>query len=217
MSSLIDKLRGWDVFFDKAEFKYLLDRLRTEYKCCKLNIYPDSHDIFKTFEVCNPNECNVIMLAQDPYPQKGVATGIAFGNKVGTLKANYSPSLSKLLEPYEIDDSFDCTLESWCRQGVLMLNSALTVVHNAPNSHSDWWRFFIATFLRNYSDYKKDIIYVFFGNKAQNFKSYVKNNAGMIDCSHPSYLVRNNRPMPNIYQSINSYLLNQDKTIIKWV
>jgi uracil-DNA glycosylase len=216
MASLIEKLGKWYDFFDKEDFNYLLDRLRMEYKGY-VNILPDSHVIFKAFELCNPDECDVVMLGQDPYFQKGVSTGIAFGNKAGTLKANYSPSLSKLLEPYEIDDSFDCTLESWCKQGVLMLNSSLTVMENSPNSHSFIWRYFMTRFLIEYSTYKKDIIYVLFGTKAQNFKWYIKNSANIIECNHPSYMSRSNIPMPNIYKEININLLNQGKNIIRWV
>lgn len=217
MSALTDKLGKWFDYFDKDELAYILKRLYPLYNNPDISIVPNSHDIFKAFEICDVDKVNVIMLGQDVYPQKNIATGIAFGNKAGTLKADYSPSLLKLLEPYEIDDTFDCTLESWCKQGVLLLNSALTCECNKPNSHSNLWRYFISQFLTNYSTYKKDIAYVLFGKNAQNLRHCIKNSATVTECNHPSYLVRTNKPMPNIYQSINSYLLDLNKPIIRWV
>ena len=217
MSVLTDKLGKWFDYFDKDEFVYILKKLYSLYNDSNKSIMPNSHDVFKAFEVCDFDNAKVIMLGMDPYPQKGVSTGIAFGNKAGTLKTNYSPSLSKLLEPYEIDDTFDCTLESWCKQGVLLLNSALTCEQDKPNSHTDLWRYFISTFLTNYSTYNKDVIYVLFGQKAQSFKHYIKNSHSITLCNHPSYLARVNKPMPNIYQSINSYLLDMNKDIIRWI
>ena len=209
--SLIDRLGDWYQFFDKQEFNNTLNVLRKEYKIH--SVMPDSHQIFKAFEY-TPTNCNVIVCGQDVYPQKSVATGIAFGNEVRDNKI--SPSLSKLLEPLSIDKSFDYTLESWCRQGVLMLNSALTVIQDKPNSHQLLWRPFITTFLKNYSTYNQKVVYVLLGKNAQALKSYIQYSGNIIECNHPSYLVRNNIPMPNIYQQINNSLLQLNKPVIRW-
>ena len=152
--SLIDRLGNWYQFFNKQEFNNTLNVLRKEYKIH--SVIPDSHQIFKAFE-CTPINCSVIVCGQDVYPQKSIATGIAFGNEVGDSK-RISPSLSKLLEPLSIDESFDSTLESWCKQGILMLNSALTVIQDKPNSHQLLWRPFITTFLTNYSTYNQQVV-----------------------------------------------------------
>jgi uracil-DNA glycosylase len=208
--SLIDRLGNWYQFFDKQEFNNTLNVLRKEYKIH--SVMPDSHQIFKAFECTK--DCNVIVCGQDVYPQKSVATGIAFGNEVRDNKI--SPSLSKLLEPLSIDKSFDYTLESWCRQGVLMLNSALTVIQDKPNSHQLLWRPFITTFLKNYSTYNQKVVYVLLGKNAQTLKSYIQYSGNIIECNHPSYLVRNDIPMPNIYQQINNSLLQLNKPVIRW-
>ena len=97
--TLIDRLQGWYQFFDKTEFNTVLNVLRKEYSIH--SVMPDSHNIFRAFEYASVN-CNVIVIGQDPYPQKGVATGIAFGNE-GVDYDKISPSLSKLLEPLTID------------------------------------------------------------------------------------------------------------------
>lgn len=208
--NLIDRLGDWYQFFDKQEFNNTLNVLRKEYKIH--SVMPDSHQIFKAFECTK--DCNVIICGQDVYPQKSVATGIAFGNEVRDNKI--SPSLSKLLEPLSIDKSFDYTLESWCRQGVLMLNSALTVIQDKPNSHQLLWRPFITTFLKNYSTYNQKVVYVLLGKNAQTLKSYIQYSGNIIECNHPSYLVREGIPMPNIYQQINNSLLQLNKPIIGW-
>ena len=211
--SLIDRLGNWYQFFNKPTFSSTLNFLRRKYNH-GLPIMPDSHNIFKAFE-CTPTDCSVILISQDPYPQKGVALGIAFGNEVGDSK-RISPSLSKLLEPLSIDESFDYTLESWCKQGVLMLNSALTVIQDKPNSHQLLWRPFITTFLKNYSTYNQKVVYVLLGKTAQTLKPYIQYSGNIIECNHPSYLVRNDIPMPNIYQQINNSLLQLNKPVIRW-
>ena len=210
--NLIDRLGNWYQFFDKQEFNNVLTILKKEYKIH--SVMPDSHNIFKAFE-CTPTDCSVMLVSQDPYPQKDVALGIAFGNEVRDSK-RFSPSLLKLLEPLSIDESFDYTLESWCKQGMLMLNSALTVIQDKPNSHQLLWRPFITTFLNKYSTYNQKVVYVLLGKSAQTLKPYILHSGNIIECNHPSYLVRNDLPMPNIYQQINNSLLQLNKPVIRW-
>ena len=210
--NLIDRLGNWYQFFDKQEFNNVLTILKKEYKIH--SVMPDSHNIFKAFE-CTPTDCSVMLVSQDPYPQKDVALGIAFGNEVRDSK-RFSPSLLKLLEPLSIDESFDYTLESWCKQGMLMLNSALTVIQDKPNSHQLLWRPFITSFLKNYSTYNQKVVYVLLGKTAQSLKPYILHSGNIIECNHPSYLVRNDLPMPNIYQQINNSLLQLNKPVIRW-
>ena len=210
--NLIDRLGDWYQFFDKQEFNNLLSILRKEYKLH--SVMPDSHNIFKAFE-CTPASCSVILMGQDVYPQKGIGIGIAFGNDLNN-QTTISPSLVKLLEPLKVDSTFDYTLESWCKQGILMLNSALTVIEGKPNSHQLLWRPFITSFLKNYSTYNQKVIYVLLGKTAQSLKPYILHNGNIMECNHPSYLVREGISMPNIYQQINSSLLQLNKPVIRW-
>lgn len=210
--NLIDRLGDWYQFFNKTEFNAVLSFLRNEYKT--KSVMPHSKNIFKAFEY-TPVNCRTVIIGQDVYPQLGVATGIAFGNDLG--KSNkISPSLSKLLEPLDVDTTFDYTLESWCKMGVLMLNNALTVIQDKPSSHQLLWRTFMTTFLTNYSTYNQDVVYVLLGKTAQALKPYIQHNGNIIECNHPSYLVRNKLPMPNIYQMINNSLLTLNKPIVRW-
>ena len=213
--NLIERLGNWYNVFDKDEFSYLLNQLRVLYKT--ESVMPASNVIFKAFEQCPFDKCKVIMLFQDPYPQKNVATGIALANSANTPISSLSPSLKKFMETVpEVDQNFDITLESWCNQGVLMLNSALTVVENKINSHALLWRLFISTFLMNYSDYNRDCVYVLFGKQAQNFKQYIKHSSIIMETWHPSYLVRNKEPMPDVLSMINNTLVSTNRTPINW-
>ena len=116
-------------------------------------VVPDYSDIFKAFTLCSEHDCKVIFLGQDPYPQKGVATGVLFGNRKDTKEL--SPSLEIIREAcinYEVPHRpirFDVTLESWAKQGILMLNSALTCEMNRVGSHTMVWRPFISKLLDN--------------------------------------------------------------------
>ena len=90
---------------------------------------PDYNNIFKAFTFFAPKDCNMVWVGQDPYPQKGVANGILFANKLKTLPEQLSPSLkiikNSLLEDLQIsekDFNFDPTLESWVKQGILMIS-----------------------------------------------------------------------------------------------
>jgi uracil-DNA glycosylase len=164
------------------------------------------------------------MLGQDPYPQQNIATGLLFGNKNNTKESEISPSLKIIKEAamdYEIShygDTFDITLESWAKQGVLLFNSALTVEMNKVGSHTMLWRPFISTLIKNISNYNTAIIYVLFGKQAKTFKPYINKTFNyIIEVEHPAYFYRNKMRMPyNIFKDINVILENIYGESIQW-
>lgn len=184
-------------------------------------ICPAYHDIFKAFNMLTLRECKVVIVGQDVYPQKGVATGLAFANKEGT--GNLSPSLEVIKEAcidYTIPHGpieFDCTLESWTKQGVLLLNSALTCEVNKPSSHSLLWRPFTSKLLANISKEATGIIYVLMGKAAQSFQGYINTKYNIVlECEHPAYYARKQEKMPNIFLEVNKILKNHYNTTIEW-
>lgn len=199
----IDEYFGdWMSVIDRQELNNIMSKLSIEYK--KNLICPNQADVFRAFELCPLKDLKVVMLGQDPYPQKGVATGILFGNRKEVTESNLSPSLSVIKEAvinYEITHyglTFDNTLESWARQGILMLNSALTVEMNKVGSHTMLWRPFISKLLKNLSSYNTGIIYVLFGRQAQTFKPYINERFNHIfEVEHPAYFARSNKKMPH--------------------
>jgi uracil-DNA glycosylase len=210
----------WSKVIDLRELTKIINILNQCY-ATKM-ITPEYRDIFKAFTLCSKKDCHTIFVAQDPYPQKGVATGVAFGNKEGTPVL--SPSLEVIKEAainYEIPHppyTFDNTLESWGKQGILLLNSALTCEVNKPGSHVMLWRPFISKLLQNLSNTSTGLIYVLFGQQAQTFEPYInKNFNNVIKIHHPAYYARTHTKMPYwVFTEINKLLKDLYGTSINW-
>lgn len=159
-----------------------------------------------------------------PYPQKGVATGILFGNNKEVIEENLSPSLQIIKEAvinFEIPHhhiTFDNSLEIWAKQGILMINSALTVEMNRIGSHVMLWRPFIANLLKRLSDNETGIIYVLFGRQAQSFKPYINKNFNTIlEENHPAYYARIGTKMPStLFNKIDELLIGKYGETIEW-
>lgn len=160
-------------------------------------VVPEYSNVFKAFRLCSFEDCRVVFLGQDPYPQKGVATGILFGNHPYT--SVLSPSLKVVKDSVMSleEGSFDITMESWARQGILMINSALTCRMNAIGSHFLLWKPFISKFLLSLSAQKKGVVYVLFGNQAQSFEDCIHSGNTVLSERHPAFYARMNASMPN--------------------
>ena len=192
----------WLNVIDRAELNNVMAKVGQEYR--RKPLCPAQSDVFRAFKFCPLKDLKIIMLLQDPYSQKGVATGLALANNSKTLESELSPSLKVIKEAsinFEVPHNciiFDQTLESWARQGILMLNSALTVEMNRVGSHVMLWRPFIAKLLKNLSEYNTALIYVLFGRQAQTFKPYINDRFNhIIEIEHPAYFARSGTKMPH--------------------
>lgn len=190
----------------------------------KQPICPSLKNIFKAFLLCPFKELRVVLIGQDPYPQKGTATGLAFANASDTPLSSYSPSLEILREsvidftvPHRITN-FDPSLEKWAEQGVLLLNTALTCQVGKIGSHTLLWRPFMKSLLTNLSEQLTGIVYVLMGNMAQTLEPYInKNSNHVIRIRHPSYYARTGTPMPSdIWRQINKILIGINGYGIQW-
>ena len=177
---------------------------------------PIYNNIFNCFTICNLSNLKVVILGISPYPQLNKATGIAFGNKRETLDKDLSPSLQIIKESvinYEIPQNsiiFDPSFEDWEKQGVLMLNCALTCKVGLPSSHLGLWRPFISKLIYNISRYMTACVYVLFGEEAKTFEPYISQYNYVIKEKHPSYYVRNHKKLRyNLWDEINSHLNNK--------
>lgn len=212
----------WVRVIDRRELESILNILSSQYKT-KL-ISPAQNNVFRAFHLCQYNKLRIVMVGQDPYPQKGVATGILFGNNRDVRDEELSPSLQIIKESvinYEIPHNgilFDSTLESWAEQGVLMLNSALTVEVNKIGSHTMLWRPFIAKLLKSLSERETGIIYVLFGTQAQTFKPYINKQFNIIlEEKHPAYYARVGKRMPGIlFKRVNELIKERYGVPIEW-
>ena len=214
----------WSKVIDLEEADKIMKRLLSSKKM----ICPLPKDVFKAFILCPLHNLKAVVIGQDPYQDlvegKPRATGIAFGNSKDTLKENYSPSLEVLKESV-IDYSmpheriiFDPSLEKWEKQGVLMLNSALSCFAGNIGSQTLLWRPFIKSLLTNLSNYDTCIVYVLMGNEAQSFEPYINAKYNhILKIKHPSWYARNHTKMPSeIWHRINELLINQYGYGVEW-
>ena len=185
-------------------------------------ICPQLKDIFKAFTLCSLNNLRVVVIGQDPYPQRGVATGLAFANSSDTIQL--SPSLEILKESvinYTIPHrtiNFDPSLEKWEAQGVLLLNSALSCELGRVGSHTLMWRPFMKSLLTNLSCYHTGLVYLLMGTQAQTLEPYINKQFNhVVRIRHPSWYARQKQRMPSdIWQEINSILIGQNGYGIEW-
>lgn len=212
----------WMKVIDRTELNNVMAKVGQEYR--RKPLCPVQSDVFRAFELCPFKDLKVVMLGQSPYPQKGVATGILFGNRKEVDEDNLSPSLNIVKEAainFEIPHyciTFDQTLESWAKQGILMLNSALTVEMNKVGSHVMVWRPFIAKLLKNLSECDTAIVYVLFGRQAQTFKPYINSRFNhIIEIEHPAYFARSGTKMPHqLFTDISNKVKGIYGVPIKW-
>lgn len=190
----------WMKVIDKAELFKIMKWLKT---INKSNLCPSPKNIFKAFHLCPYKTCTQVWLGMDPYPQKGIATGVLFGNSEETPEEQLSPSLQVVKEAminYTIPHNrieFDNTMESLAKQGILLINSALTCEVNRTGSHAAIWRDFITKLLYNFSYNNPGTIFILFGNQAQSFEGSIIGNHYILKCYHPAYYARNNSVMPS--------------------
>ena len=201
--------KWWNLF----DINILADTLNTLDKLYKTkNIFPQQHNVFRAFHECKYDDCKVVIIGSDPYPQKNVANGLAFSNNIDNK--NISPSLQVLLKASE---STDKTLESWCKQGILLLNTALSVVEGKPSSHLLLWRPFIKSFLKNLSEWETGIIYILLGKDAQALKLFINTKLNdVLEENHPAYYARLGQEMPStVFTEMNNLLINKYNQKIK--
>lgn len=198
---LNEYLGDWYGRMDTNELESILKYLMTVKQDL---LCPELKNIFRAFRLCNYKDLKVVILGQDPYPQKGVATGILFGNSKETKEEDISPSLRVVKEAVINPESnygrpivFDNTMEYWAKQGMLLINSALTTEVGKVGHHSLLWRPFIAKLLYTLSTSNNGITYVLFGNQAQSFRDYIKGSNIILEEKHPAAYARLGLRMPS--------------------
>lgn len=211
--SLEEYFSDWLKVIDKKILYETINILNTTNFSMLCPIY---NNIFNCFTACNLSDLKVVILGMSPYPKLNKATGIAFGNKRETLDEDLSSSLQIIKESvinYEIPQNsviFGPSFEDWEKQGVLMLNCALTCKVGLPSSHLGLWRPFISKLIYNMSRYMTACVYVLFGEEAKTFEPYISQYNYVIKEKHPSYYARNHKKLRyNLWDEINNHLNNK--------
>lgn len=163
--------------FDSQRFIALRDALTTEYK--NHRCYPSPENVFRAFELTQFHDLKVVILGQDPY-HSGRATGLAFATNDGMMPVSLRNIAKELYDSYgaHIPDDFDKSLEHWAREGVLLINTSLTVREKEPNSHKELWKGFTELVIKSIVANNKNIVFVGWGKDASNLiaKCYVKDD-----------------------------------------
>jgi len=205
--------------FDKPYFFELMSFLGTEYQ--NHSCFPEVSQIFTAFNLCSFEDVKVVIIGQDPYHGLGQADGLCFSVKEGLA---HPPSLKNIFKEITADIGIKAPLsgdlQHWAKQGVLLLNSILTVRQNQAGSHKNrGWEKFTDAVIRMISDKKQDVVFLLWGSYAKNKgKKINKNKHKILTSGHPSPLSANRGYwFGNKHFSItNTCLKSTCQNVIKW-
>ena len=205
--------------FEKDYFKKLTDFVRAEYLSGK-TIYPEAKNIFNAFNLCPLQNVKVVIIGQDPYHEPHQAHGLCFSVESGT---EFPPSLVNIYKEIESDlghkSITNGDLSDWARQGVLLLNSTLTVQAHIAASHSGHgWETFTDAVIRAVAQNRKHVVYMLWGSFAQKKAEFVDEHENLIlKSAHPSPLSAYRGFFGNHHFSrANEYLTVNGETPINW-
>ncbi len=213
--------KKWDIIlkdeFKKNYFRNLGIFVKNEYK--NKMIFPPYQNIFDALRFTDYDEVKVVILGQDPYHGLGEAHGLSFSVRENV---KMPPSLKNMFKELYSDLGIKRTksdLTDWAKEGVLLLNSIMTVEKDKPLSHKDkGWEIFTDTVISKLNDREDPVIFVLWGSFARSKKELITNNRHkIIESVHPSPLSASrgffgSKP----YSKINNYLKAMNKEEIKW-
>lgn len=183
-----------------------------------LDILPPRNMILDAFNHFDVNDLKVVILGQDVYPTKGDGIGLCFSVSKTT---RCPPSLRNIFKELEAEYGVkrnNVDLIDWANQGVLMLNTALTVREGCAGSHIKIWKKFTEDIIHNIANNHKNIVYLLWGNHAISYSTFIDSeNNCILTHSHPSPLARKSFIGNNHFKLCNDYLNKIGKDQIKWV
>lgn len=225
---LIEKLKpsGWSVklrsFINSSDFSQIIESLYNERESGK-RFTPPLKYVFRAFEECPIDDLKVVIIGQDPYPQLGVADGLAFSC---SITGQPQPSLKELLKAvnktcYEGNEvSTDVDLKRWSNQGVLLLNTALTCQLEKPSTHQSIWHDFIVYVIDILSLTSSGLVFILMGKQAQELESLIGKHHYVFQTYHPVYAVYNKTEWDcmDVFRKTNEILKknNGEKFQITW-
>lgn len=205
--------------FDKEYFNELICFVKNEYN--KNVCYPPKNLIFSSFNKCKLDNLKVVILGQDPYHGQDQANGLCFS--VNSKVVN-PPSLNNIFK--EISNDLNCKIRKngdlldWSKQGVLLLNSVLTVEKGVPGSHSNkGWEIFTDNVIKLISNNKRDIVFMLWGGYSKKKENLInKKNQLILKSGHPSPLSANRGHWfgNKHFSKCNDYLSERKLSLIKW-
>ena len=213
--------KKWDIVLkeemQKPYFRELGIFVKNEYK--HKEIFPPYENIFDALRFTDYDEVKVLILGQDPYHGLGEAHGLSFSVHNNIKKP---PSLINILKELRNDLNIirnESDLTDWAKQGVLLLNSIMTVEKDKPLSHKNkGWEQFTDTIIKKLNERSEPVIFLLWGSYARSKKEFITNpNHIILESVHPSPLSASrgffgSKP----FSKINNNLQSRGKSPIKW-
>lgn len=203
--------------FQKSYWGELTTKLRDQYKSKK--VYPPAPNIFRAFDLCPLDLVKVVIVGQDPYHGENQANGLSFSVNDGI---SLPPSLKNIFQ--EIQSDLGVTplpsgdLSRWAKQGVLMLNSVLTVLASQPASHAKiGWEQFTDAVIQTLNAKRTHIVYLLWGKYAQTKGEVINRGQNLVLTSgHPSPYSVSLFSGKHHFSKCNKYLAENGITPIDW-
>ena len=219
---MIKITKEWDEIleqeFSSENYLKLREFLKEEYST--KTIYPSMFDIFNSMKITAFSDIKVVLLGQDPYHNQGQAMGLSFSVPDGIDKP---PSLVNMFKELKnelgIEIAKSGNLTGWAKQGVLLLNTVLTVRAHQANSHKGkGWEQFTDSIIKKISDLKSGVVFLLWGANARSKKALIDGQKHLIlECAHPSPLSAYNGFFGcGHFKKANEYLQAMGKTPIQW-
>jgi len=206
-------------FFHSSRFNKIANLISEQRKLGK-SILPGKTQVLRALALTPPDKVNVVILGQDPYPTKGHANGLAFSVNPGV--SPLPKSLKNIFQELKDDIGVVRTngdLTDWAKQGVLLLNTTLTVIEGTPGSHSGiGWEILTTDVIKYLSEHHKNLVYILWGKHAQNKEIYINPTQNkIIKSPHPSPLSAHrgffgSKP----FSETNKYLMHYKDSVINW-
>ena len=203
--------------FNKPYFISLQKFLEEEYK--NYTIYPKAENIFNSLNLTKFNDVKVVILGQDPYHEPGQAHGLAFSVESGLLPPSLQNIYKELKADLGLEISKSGNLTPWAKQGVLLLNTVLTVRRGVANSHKDkGWENFTGKIVELLNSREKPMVFLLWGNQAKKIGEKITNkNHLVLSCAHPSPLSAYNGFFGcKHFSKANEFLVKNNVTPINW-
>ena len=206
--------------FEKPYFKRLAENVRQEYAGNPGRIFPSGKNIFAAFDACPFDKTKVVIIGQDPYHGPGQANGLCFSVNP---EIKMPPSLVNIFKEVSDDTGVpfpkNGDLTRWANQGVLLLNSSLTVREGQPASHSGiGWETFTDAVVDRLNRDKENLVFLLWGSHAINKGSRIDRSRHLVLTSpHPSPLSAHRGFFGNRHFSkANEYLTSHNLAPIEW-
>ena len=205
--------------FENERYLSIRNFLKQEYST--QTIYPNMHDIFNCFKLTDYSSVKAVILGQDPYHGYGQAHGLCFSVQRGIKPP---PSLVNIYKELKTDLGIEIPthgeLTSWARQGVLLLNTVLTVREGNPNSHKDCgWQWFTDEVIKLLNNRDKPIVFILWGGNARSKKKFIDQKRHfIIESAHPSPLSAYNGFLGSKpFSKTNEFLVLNGCLPINWI